>query len=369
MLRICRIWCLAVILTAPVGAQQQATSLPTVEWSISQQGEILHIDAKTTSNQAPVQRAASSPAYLEVSFPKTKLSGAASNRVIERGLIQRVQTSQDGDATLVRVFFLTKPKTSLSKTGTGYRYTVRISEPAVPPSAVKPGTPPPARQTQTITPPATAAQPPATQAQPAAPPAPTPQVAPQAAPPAAAKPPVAEPAAVTKPPAAQPAATTAAAPPTAAPTRGPQTPISVVFKDTPLLQALKDLAERAGYTAQLDPKLSGSVNLSLSEVPFEQAVGMLLQPYGDGVQSHIGGSSLTVSKATRAVEAPVSESPMVSEYYPFSTKDAQKMMDAARKAVPGLTYKVDPVLNILMVQGPREDVARLGELLKSMSNK
>lgn len=162
-----------------------------------------------------------------------------------------------------------------------------------------------------------------------------------------------------------------AMPPSASGNKDPKTPVTVVFKDKPLAEAIKELAGKAGYTAQLDPKLSGVVNLSLSDVPFDEALMMLLEPYGDDVTADIGYTTITVAKAGASATQPpaVPAGPLVSEYYPFSTKDAQKMMDAAMKAIPELSYRVDPVLNILLVQGPREDVVRLGELLKSMSNK
>lgn len=335
MLRIYRFCCLALLLLAGPALAQTP-----VEWSFQVQGDLLTLDAKTKAAQ-PAQRASSSPAFLEVSFPKAKLAGSAISKAVDKGLIQKVQTAQDGENVVLRVFVLTKPRANLTKTSTGYRYTIRMSEPATASTAAKPAASKPA------------AKPPA------------------APPPAASKP--QESTAPASPPRVVTAPTVETAPP--APTAGgrnPRTPISVVFKDKPLAEAISEMASRAGYTAQLDPKLSGVVNLSLSEVPFEEALQALLQPYGDAVSADIGSTSITVSKtSTAATSAQPSTptGPVVLEYYPFSTKDAKKMMDAAMKAIPELSYRVDPVLNILLVQGPREDVVRLGELLKPMFNK
>lgn len=355
MLRICRLVCLACLLTGTSAwAQQGASSSTTVEWAITLQGETILIDAKTNATQAPAQRGNSSPDYLEVSFPKARISSGTGSRAIDKGLVQRVQTVQDGENATVRVFYLSKPKTSLTKTATGYRYTVRMSEPATPPSAARPAaSPPPQRATQPVVAPKTAETKPAS-------------APPQTTPPAQAATP---PASATVQPVTQPSTPVVVNPRISTPQSGPQTPINVVFKDKPLLDAIREIAGKAGYSTQLDPKLSGVVNLSLSEVPFEQALAMLLQPYGDAVSANIGSSSVTVVKNSPNPEPATPSSSIVSEYYPFSTKDAAKMMEAARKAVPELDYKVDPVLNILMVQGPREDVVRLGEILRSMSNK
>jgi hypothetical protein len=365
---------LFLALAAPALAQ---TGAP-VEWSIGFQGDVMYIDAKTSAGP-PSQKASSSPAYLEVAFPKSKLASAALSKAIDKGLVRRVQTAQDGDSAVLRVYVLSKPKASLTKTAQGYRYSIRMSEPAGSPAASRP----PARPaTPAATPPVAASQPRvvsapvASQPATAQPPAARPPVAqpPAARPPAQA--PAAHPPAAT-PPAAQPpvAAHPPAAPPAAG--RNPRTPVTILFKDKPLADAVVELASKAGYTAQVDPKVNGVVNLSLSEVPFEDALALLLEPYGKAVTSDIGYSTVTVTMNAAAapsspqadLTSPSSNGPIVFEYYPFKTKDAQKMMDAARKAIPELSYRVDPVLNILLVQGPRADVVRLGELLKSMSEK
>ena len=147
-----------------------------------------------------------------------------------------------------------------------------------------------------------------------------------------------------------------------------------IFANKPRTEAISELAQKAGYKAQIDPKISGTVNLSFSEIPFEDALSLLLEPLGESVTSEIGSTTIIVSKVATASagtsgSSSEAEGPIVFEYYPFSGKDAQKMMEAAKKAVPSLSYKVDPVLNILLVSGPREDVERLGQLLKPMSQK
>jgi type II secretory pathway component GspD/PulD (secretin) len=345
MLRFYRFCCLALLFLG-LPAVAQANAPAPVEWSLQLQGDVLTLDAKTKATQAPAQRANVTPAFLEVSFPKAKLTGAAFSKAIDRGLVQKVQTLQDGENVLLRVYFLNKPKANLAKTASGYRYTVRMSEPATAPStAAKPATP-------------TAAKPATT-------------------PSAAARPATEQPPTAAKTPAQTESTSTASTPliQTTAPAAGsdPRAIISVVFQDKPLAEAIAEMASKAGFTPQLDPKLSGVVNLSLSEVPFEEALAALLQPYGDSVSATVSGSTITVSK-TSSASAPTTSAnpnsgPVVLEYYPFSTKDARKMMEAAMKAIPELSYRVDPVLNILLVQGPREEVVRLGELLKPMFNK
>ncbi len=347
-------------------------------------GDTLHIDAKTAAGQ-PAQRLNASPSFLELTFPKAKQAGNSVNKAIDRGLVQKVQTTNDGQTVSIRVFVVSKPKATLTKTADGYRYSIRMSEPAgvTPVAAAKPtAVAKPAANTTKPNSPWTIKTNPDSEEAPVAtkPVAPTSKPAAQPAQPAAqASKPVtqpAQPAAQASKPVTQPAQPVAQPPvATASPSgRDPRQLITVVFQNRPIGDALTELALQAGYTAQIDPALSGAVNLSLSEVPFEDALGLLLEPYGNTVTSTVGPQSITVKK--RAAATPTVSSAgsnqiegIVQEYYPFSNKDAQKMMDAASKAVPELTYRVDPVLNVLLVQGPREHVVRLGELLKKMSTK
>ena len=332
MLRIYR-FCLLALLLA--GAAHALPPSP-VEWSVQLQAETLTIDAKTRSAQ-PAQRASSNPAFLELSFPKAKMSSAALSKAIDKGLIQKVQTLQEGENTLVRVYVLTKPKATLTKTATGYRYSVRLIEPATGASTV----------TAQGKPAANNGKPPK--------------------PPVASEPPRVAPRVSTQPPTPP----VVSSPPTVNRGPSPKTPVSFVFRDKPLATAIEEMADKAGFSAQLDPKLSGVVNLSLSEVPFDKALMMLLEPYGDSVTADIGYTTITVTKtsAGSAEPPPVAAGPEVLEYYPLKNKDAQKMMEALKKAVPEVSYRVDPLLNVLLVRGPREEVIKVGEYLKSISKK
>lgn len=73
---------------------------------------------------------------------------------------------------------------------------------------------------------------------------------------------------------------------------------------------------------------------------------------------------------TRTVAAPVTSSPqMVREYFPFKTKSAEKAMKAAQLAFPNVSYVVDPVLNVLLVEGTPQDIQQLEKFLRAQSPK
>ena len=60
---------------------------------------------------------------------------------------------------------------------------------------------------------------------------------------------------------------------------------------------------------------------------------------------------------------------IVREYFPFKERAAEKALNAAQLAFPDLVYKLDPVLNILMVEGTAEQVAQLEKFLRAQSPK
>ncbi len=364
----------SLLVSVVLATSALAQNLVPVDWNVTVKGELLIVDVKTSAGQ-PEQRMNPSPSYLELVFPKAKQTSAAGTRAIDKGLVQKVQTLQDADTTVMRVYVLTKPKASLSKTAEGYRYTVRLNQMAdAPPVASVPAAEPASSSTTTGT---EAGAPTAVKTVAVTPPSPPkePVKTVTPTPPTPPKETTKTVAATTPTPPKETAKTVAATTPTA--TSGgadPKKKINIVFQNQPLAQALQMLATQAGYSAQIDSKVSGVVNLSLAEIPFDDALGLLLDPMQSSLSYELRGQTLVViskntSVATSAPTAPIADNDTVIEYFPFSTKDAQKVADAARKAVPELSYRVDPALNILMVQGPRADVERLEQILKSMSKK
>lgn len=336
-------------LLLPAAAQTVvAKTTPHVDWGLSIHGDLLFLDAKTAAD-SPQLRFNAEDGYLEMSFPQAKISNQASTKAIDKGLLRKVQFLQTATSTAARAYVVSKPKSQITKTAGGYRLTIKMSEPALAPERkpdtasnqsadhdradVKTKLPAPSSATTKPSPITTSA---------------TPSTKPSVSP-------------ATEKPQAVPTSTQAN-----------RHLITAVFKNTPLVDALAELAKKAGYTAQIDPQLSGSVSLSLSEVPFSEALAMLLEPYGQGVTSQLLGTSLTISKAVLAPPSSASPStlePIVYDYYPLQGKSAEKMMDALEKAVPEVSYRIDPVLNILLVAGPRQEVMKVGDFLKAMSKK
>jgi len=55
--------------------------------------------------------------------------------------------------------------------------------------------------------------------------------------------------------------------------------ISVDFQETPLLEALQTIGSKAGVAFDIDPSLTGTVNLRMDNVPWPQVIGRLAIEY------------------------------------------------------------------------------------------
>ena len=270
--------CIAFLLSTGAALAQ-----PQVDVKVHVKGDTLYVDTNTKAGE-PQQRMNPDPAYLELSFPKSALSGAFT-KPIDKGLIKKVVTSQDADNTLVRVYVLSKPKTELTKTDSGFRYSLKISEMAGAParSAAAPATPAPAEKPAPVEKPVPAEKPaPIEKPAPAEKPAPVEK-------PVATKP-VEKPQPTTKPAPATPPATT-----------------------------------KPAETRTVTP--------------------------------------------SPTTTAPVASGKLVREYFPFKNKSAEKVKQAAQLAFPNATYVVDPVLNILMVEGTPQEIDELEKFLRAQSPK
>lgn len=382
---------------------QPAFAQSPVEVSVTVKGEILTIDAKTKSLE-PAQRMNPDPAYLELAFPASQLGGKPFSKLIDKGLVKRVETAQTEQATLIRIYVLSKPRASLTNIDGGYRYTISINDMANAPNRVS-------------TVPATA---------------PVAKPAPETVPPAATKPSQV----------------------------GPSAPVTVVFQSVPVAKAVSDLAAKAGLNATVDPQISGTVTQSFTEVPFESALRQILQPFGDSVETTYVGKQVSVKRKPRPVTSatpansstakptaapaakpaavtpsqtpasqakppatnpskppvaadkpPVTTNPLpttpakppvaaskpsasptpraketavvppatnpataatpslVREYFPFKGRSAEKALKAAQLAFPNLSYMIDPALNVLLVEGTPQEIQLLENFLRAQSPK
>ena len=82
--------------------------------------------------------------------------------------------------------------------------------------------------------------------------------------------------------------------------------------------------------------------------------------------------------ATTATPIPAAETSVVKEnaaivkdhyaYFPLKERSAAAVADSLVKLYPNVDFKVDEMLNVIFVQGSAEDVAKIGNVLKVVSN-
>jgi hypothetical protein len=227
------------------------------------------------------------PAYLELTFPNAVLDGDPETQPIDKGLIQKVVTAQSQNDAVVRVYVLSKPKTKLSKTDTGYRYDLNLNVMA----------------------------------------------------------------------SSQPSTTTK---PTSEPDDKP--PSQPVADSKPTTKPVEDkpVATKPVATKPVETK-------PIATKPVETTKPEVAKP---ATTEPVATKPADI-QPTRTVAPPATDSSatIVREYFPFKTKSAEKAMTAAQLAFPNVTYLVDPVLNVLMVEGTPTDIQQLEKYLRAQSPK
>lgn len=61
-------------------------------------------------------------------------------------------------------------------------------------------------------------------------------------------------------------------------------PISVSLHKAPLQDVVKTFAKLAGFNVLLDPRVQGSVTVELKDVPWDQALYLILKTHGMGAE-------------------------------------------------------------------------------------
>ena len=61
-------------------------------------------------------------------------------------------------------------------------------------------------------------------------------------------------------------------------------PISLSLRDAPLPEVLRSFARLAGFNLVLDPRVQGEVTVELKDVPWDQALHVILKAHGMGAE-------------------------------------------------------------------------------------
>jgi type IV pilus assembly protein PilQ len=191
-------------------------------------------------------------------------SAVAAATTVKQGPVERVRIGFNPNAPLITQVTMELSRSApyrLESSADGNDLTIVFDEPVADPiAALTPGA------SRFAAPPAATPSPVAAAVQ-AAPPVVPPVSAPQQAPPAGQAPAAQQPAPPVQP----------VGPAPAQPQRFTGVPISLDFQDTDLRSVLRTFADISGLNVVIDPTIQGTVDLKLTDVPWDQALDIILK--------------------------------------------------------------------------------------------
>ncbi len=363
----------------------QSASSQVVDVSLRKLGDKIEITVEgSAALNEPNWKWTGSPKRLRLSFKNTKLAYKAARMPLDVGVLQWIETIEDGGNLYIDLAASSAPKNSadINNSKTTLHWTISCNEmsssEALPKlsqgveSAPKAAASKPPKIQPQIKP--TVAKTPATVA--SAKPSPQPKSTPEpASTPKAAAPPVVPPVA-TKPPVNNtpaPVKTPAANPPSAK----PADKIMTFTANGSLKQVLETLAQNAGLKAEIDPAVDGSVTQGYKDMPLNRIVSSILGQQPVLYEYKLTDTTLTVSAPSGGTggvsvvtpQSGVGNRILKSEYFPIRDKRAVDLMEVVRKAVPGPSYTLDERLNQILVEGEPAEIERVRKLLQAVGSK
>ena len=145
---------------------------------------------------------------------------------------------------------------------------------------------------------------------------------------------------------------------------------------TPKADAKPAAAPKADATK---PAAAPKANAKPAATPKADATKPAAAPKADAKPAATPKADATKpAAATTATPVPAAETSVVKEnaaivkdhyaYFPLKERSAAAVADSLVKLYPNVDFKVDEMLNVIFVQGSAEDVAKIGNVLKVVSN-
>lgn len=362
----------SLLLATSVQAKPRSGGAKTVSVSAKKMADKveIHIDSSTPLSGAS-WKWIGQPKRLRLSLPGASLEGKPEKMALDKGVVQWLETTSDGNGVFVDLAAGSAPKNS-ANIDAGRQHivwTVLCTEmssneqvPSLSPggevaSAAKGESNPKVvrpKQPKVGSQPKVAAQP-KVQSEPAA------------------RPTKSEKDPVSVNPASNSATTTLANPVQSTTAAGK---VITFTANGDLRPVLESLAAQAGLKAEIDSNVSGNVYQGFREVPLNKIVSTILGQQSTLYDYSITDTTLKVTAPAGAGKtiqlSPTAATPAgsgTSEYFPIRDKVAAEILDAVRKQVPSLTYTLDERLNQILVEGDAQEIERLRKLLQAVTNK
>lgn len=359
----------------------QTSSNQVVDVSLRKLGDKIEITVEGNSALSePTWKWTGSPKRLRLSFKNTKLAYKAARMPLDVGVLQWVETIEDGGNLYIDLAASSAPKNSadINNSKTTLHWTISCNEMSSSEALPK------LSQGVESAPKTAAAKPPKIQPQskPAVAKTPatvahaTPSPQPKSTPEPASTPKTVTPPVATNPPVnnTPPPVKTSTANPSSA---KPADKIMTFTANGSLKQVLETLAQNAGLKAEIDPAVDGTVTQGYKDMPLNRIVSSILGQQPVLYEYKLTDTTLTVSApagGTGGVSVVTPQNTggnriLKSEYFPIRDKRAVDLMEVVRKAVPGPSYTLDERLNQILVEGEPAEIERVRKLLQAVGSK
>jgi len=154
-------------------------------------------------------------------------------------------------------------------------------------------------------------------------------------------------------------------------------PISLDFQNADIVPIFRLLGDVAGYNTVIHPQVSGKITLKLINVPWEQALDIMLETFN--LERSIEGNVLTIAPSgvfakrkediERLKEASERAEPLVQEIIAVNYDDADSIKQAVENAKlksPKGSITIHKRTNSLIVQDTKDRIAQMKELIAKL---
>jgi|Deesub1362A_J573_1020465.scaffolds.fasta_scaffold00183_18 type IV pilus assembly protein PilQ len=151
--------------------------------------------------------------------------------------------------------------------------------------------------------------------------------------------------------------------------------ISLDFQDADIVPIFRFLGEVSGYNVVIHPQVKGRITLKLMNVPWDQALEIILQTFNLGMS--IEGNILTIAPASvfakwqqeevRLKEARMKAAELVQEDIPINYADASDILNSIKSAKllsPRGSITLLKWKNTLSINDTAENIAKIKERIK-----
>ncbi len=153
--------------------------------------------------------------------------------------------------------------------------------------------------------------------------------------------------------------------------------ISLDFQDADIVPIFRLLADVSGYNIVVDPKVKGKITMKLINVPWDQALDLILKTHG--LDKVVEGNIIRIAPAEKIAKereakakllaAQRKAEPLITRVFPISYADVNKVKDAIKNAKilsERGSVSVDDRISSIIVKDIESNMPKIEELIKTL---